>query len=166
MDQIWAPWRMELIRKPPQQGCFFCQYIQEQKDPQNLVLERSETCVVVMNRFPYTNGHLMVVPYQHTGDLAALSPNVRAGLMDYTSRWSAILAKAMKAQGFNIGINLGKVSGAGVDEHLHIHIVPRWLGDTNFMPVLSDVKVINQSLEELYAHLRGIMQEFPRQISA
>jgi len=119
-----------------------------------------------MNRFPYTNGHLMVVPYQHTGDLAALSPNVRAGLMDYTSRWSAILAKAMKAQGFNIGINLGKVSGAGVDEHLHIHIVPRWLGDTNFMPVLSDVKVINQSLEELYAHLRGIMQEFPRQISA
>lgn len=154
MEQLWAPWRMELIRQPAQPGCFFCQYIQQNQDEKNLILERSQHCFVIMNRFPYSNGHLMVVPYQHTGDLAKLNPETRAALMEYTSRWQAILAQAVKAQGFNIGINLGKVAGAGVDEHLHIHIVPRWLGDTNFMPIFSDVKIINQSLEELYQILQ------------
>lgn len=159
MEQIWAPWRMELIRNPPTTGCFFCQYIQQNQDEQNLILERAEHCFVIMNRFPYSNGHLMIVPYLHTGDLTKLEPIVRASLMEYTMRWQVILAKTVKAQGFNIGMNLGKVAGAGVDDHLHIHIVPRWQGDTNFMPIFADVKVINQSLIELYQLLQQTRQE-------
>ncbi len=150
MEQIWAPWRMELIRQPGMSGCFFCRYIQEKEDKKNLVLERGNHSFVVMNRYPYSNGHLMVVPYTHTGDINKLTAETRAEMMEFSARWQAILAKVVCAQGFNIGMNIGKVAGAGVDDHIHIHIVPRWLGDTNFMPVLSDTKIINQSLEELY----------------
>ncbi|NUM33927.1 MAG: HIT domain-containing protein [Candidatus Brocadiae bacterium] len=160
MDRIWAPWRMELIRQAAPQGCFFCEYAKENNadaDEKNLVLERGEHCFVVMNRYPYSNGHLMVSPYKHTGDLSALDIPTRSDLMEYTTRWQKILSQAVKAQGFNIGMNIGKVAGAGVDDHIHIHIVPRWLGDTNFMTSLSDTKVINQSLIELYRILKNTM---------
>ncbi len=157
MDRIWAPWRMELIRQPAPQGCFFCEYAKSDEDEKNLVLERGEYCFVVMNRYPYSNGHLMITPYKHTGDLNSLDIPTRSDIMEYTTRWQQILSQAVKAQGFNIGINVGKVAGAGVDDHIHIHIVPRWLGDTNFMTALGDTKVINQSLIELYHILRKTM---------
>ena len=150
---------MELIRKPSV-GCFFCEYIHQEKDRENLILERGKKSFVILNRYPYNNGHLMVVPYEHTGDMSQLSPAVRSSLMEYTTRWQSILQSSLKAQGVNIGINIGKVAGAGVGEHVHIHIVPRWLGDVNFMPVVGDIKIINQSLDDLYEQLvqfaRGI----------
>lgn len=162
MEHLWAPWRMELIRKAKTEGCFFCRYIKETDDEKNLVIERGTHCFVVMNRYPYNNGHLMVVPYRHTGELVQLDAQIRGALMEYTMRWQILLAESMHAQGFNIGINVGKAGGAGVDEHLHIHIVPRWIGDTNYMAVVSDFRVINQALTELYQQLKSLALSKPQ----
>jgi ATP adenylyltransferase len=154
MENLWAPWRINLFKQPLTTGCFFCQYLREDRDQENLILERGERCFVIMNRYPYTNGHLMVVPYQHVGQLAEVECATRAALMDFAVRWQAILVQVIHAHGFNLGINLGKAAGAGVDDHLHLHIVPRWIGDANFMSTLADMRVINQSLNELYQELR------------
>ena len=124
-----------------------------------MILERDEFCFVIMNRYPYNNGHLMIVPYQHTGVLEQLEPEVRSAMMEKVTQWQVLLKESLKAQGFNIGINIGHPAGAGVADHIHIHIVPRWIGDTNFMPVLGETKVINQALEELYHEFKRLFSD-------
>lgn len=137
----------------PENRCVFCEKPKENQDKENLILWRGDNCFVILNLFPYNNGHLMVVPYRHVADLAGLQTAEKLELVELTERSISVLREAMSPQGFNIGMNLGKVSGAGIDDHLHIHIVPRWGGDTNFMPVLSDTKVVSESLAETYARL-------------
>lgn len=153
MKSLWAPWRMEYIRRTKDRGCFLCHILQGSEDQRNLVLKRGRTCAVVINRYPYTNGHLMVCPNRHTASLADLSPDERLEAMDLTVQSVHVLQTALRAEGFNIGVNLGRVAGAGLEDHLHMHVVPRWQGDTNYIPVLAEVKVIPQHLEDLWAEL-------------
>lgn len=153
---IWAPWRMEYIDSlgKDEQGCFLCRYRdQPGMDEQNLVLWRSDNCLAVLNRYPYTGGHAMVAPKEHVSNLEDLSPAVKLEMMSLLTDLKQVLAHAINAQGFNIGINIGRCAGAGLPEHLHMHIVPRWPGDTNFMGVFGDVHVIPTSLDEIYRQL-------------
>ena len=158
MEKLWAPWRVELFREPKRDDCFFCTYAKENLDEYNLILERGENCFVVMNRYPYNNGHLMVVPYQHTGEIENLEIQTLTSMMQYCVRWKRLLTESIAPDAFNIGINIGQSAGAGVKDHIHLHLVPRWNGDTNFMPVLGNTKVINQYLTELYQQLKKICQ--------
>lgn len=151
---LWAPWRMGYILGEKNKGCFLCNAFKAKDEKSHYVLFKNEIAMVVMNIYPYNNGHLMIAPKKHTGDLEKLKDEELAILMDLIKKSSKILKRVLKPHGFNIGINIGKVSGAGVDKHLHFHIVPRWMGDTNFMPVISDTKVIPQSLDELYSLLK------------
>ena len=158
MKKIWAPWRMEYILKAIEEkddSCFFCTGIEEKNDRKNLILYRSSLAFVMLNRFPYNNGHLMVVPYRHNGDFLKLSRYEKADLSDLLQLSVQVLIDLMQPEGFNIGMNLGRVAGAGVADHLHYHIVPRWDGDTNFMPVISDTKVISEALEASYDKLHS-----------
>ncbi len=154
MSNIWAPWRIEYILGPRDGECFLCKKFAASDDRVNHVLFRGPSCAVVMNRFPYTGGHLMVCPYRHIAELGELTRDERVELMDLTERCIAILRAVMKPHGFNIGYNLGEAAGAGLKDHLHQHIVPRWIGDTNLMPVLADVTVVPQALDDLYARLK------------
>jgi ATP adenylyltransferase len=156
MERLWAPWRMTYINGiGHDNGCFLCAAaIDEHAQAENLVLWRSDHAVCVMNRFPYNNGHLLVAPVKHTGELADLAEEERAALFDAILAAKALLEKAVKPNGFNIGFNLGRAAGAGLVDHVHCHIVPRWDGDTNFMPVLADTKVMPQLLADLYKQLR------------
>ncbi|GAB4374401.1 MAG: HIT domain-containing protein [Calditrichia bacterium] len=166
MERIWAPWRMEYIDKAKigeEEPCFFCEYIRENKDEENLILYRGQKAFIIMNRFPYNNGHLMVVPYEHSGDVLNLSPDIEAEMFSLIQLSVAALTKLWKPHGFNIGMNLGRVAGAGVADHLHYHIVPRWQGDTNFMPVLADTKVISEALKKSYEKLSKAIQEIQDQ---
>jgi ATP adenylyltransferase len=154
MDKLWAPWRMEYIMQEKPSGCIFCDRPREERDRENLILHRGEHAFVIMNFYPYNNGHLMIVPYRHTADLSSLSEAERLEMMELLGRCTAILTAEMHSQGFNIGMNLGRVAGAGIDDHLHFHIVPRWNGDTNFMPVTGHTKVLSQGLIESWEALR------------
>ena len=159
MDHLWAPWRLSYIAAPkdkPTGGdeCFICRGASETDDHGNLVVHRSTRSVVVLNRFPYNNGHLLVCPLAHKGQFDELMPEELLDLQLLLRQMISAIRKRMNADGFNIGLNLGRVAGAGVPGHLHWHIVPRWPGDTNFMPVVGDTKVISQSLEALYDLLR------------
>ena len=161
MESLHAPWRIEYILapKPPQTESLFTRIAQSNDDAGNHVIARDRTCYAVLNTYPYTGGHLLVVPYKQTQDFNGLTDEELTDLMKLTRRCQNALTKVMKPDGFNIGINLGKVAGAGVLEHLHIHIVPRWLGDTNFMPVLANTTVVPQALKELAATLRAALAE-------
>jgi ATP adenylyltransferase len=154
MDQLWAPWRLSYVaapKKPTGDGdCFICEGVRGQDDRRNLVAVRTPHAVVLLNRFPYNNGHLLVAPKSHKGQLQELDPTEMLDTMETVSRMVDLLSRIMHPEGYNIGLNLGSVAGAGLPGHLHWHIVPRWAGDTNFMPVVSDTKVIAQSLESLY----------------
>jgi ATP adenylyltransferase len=152
MDRLWAPWRLAYIAsvKSPDDSCFICRAIAETDDRKNLIVLRSERSVVILNRFPYNNGHLMVAPRLHKGTLAELQSDETLQIMDNVRRMVGLLDELMHPDGHNIGLNLGRAAGAGLPGHLHWHVVPRWVGDTNFMPVLGDTKVISQSLEALY----------------
>jgi ATP adenylyltransferase len=154
MEKLWAPWRIRYILGPKETGCFLCAKPAGADDRKNLVLVRDRTCYALLNAYPYNPGHLMVAPYKHTGEMDDLAETELADLMMLTRRCQQILRKAMKPEGFNIGINLGQCAGAGVPGHVHIHIVPRWNGDTNYMPVLGDTHVLPQALEELWDSLR------------
>ena len=158
MDKLWAPWRIDYIRNDMQDqdsGCFFCKYIEnEEDDKENLVLYRGEKNFVVMNYYPYNNGHVMVTPYLHTGDLSDLDTETKTEMMELTDTACNIIRKTMDAEGFNVGLNIGTVAGAGIDDHLHMHIVPRWQGDTNFMPVLGHTKVVSEGLTETWKYLK------------
>lgn len=162
LERMWAPWRMEMIRAPhcKDEGCFLCTKPAQDKDRENLVLERGETCYCLMNLYPYNNCHLMVVPYRHSGEIMDLTPQELAELMRLAQRWIAIIRKAARPEGFNVGMNLGRIAGAGMAEHLHLHIVPRWGGDTNFMSVFGGSRVINQALEETWGELRQAAQAY------
>lgn len=150
MEKIWAPWRVKyIIRKKPFK-CIFCQKPKETQDKKNFIIQRAKTVFSVLNIFPYNTGHLMVAPYRHIKDLRRLSKTELSELMDLVKSSMDLLDKKLKPQGYNIGLNVGRVGGAGFDGHLHMHIVPRWKGDTNFMPVINDTKVMSQSLKELH----------------
>ncbi|MBN1269808.1 MAG: HIT domain-containing protein [Kiritimatiellae bacterium] len=150
MKRIWAPWRMEYILSEEHDGCFLCRAAEGKDDRASLVLKRGETCFVVMNRYPYNNGHLMIAPYRHVGELEAMTREERAEMMELASQATRILGETIHPDGYNVGLNLGAAAGAGVADHAHLHIVPRWNGDTNFMPVLGETKVIPQALLELH----------------
>jgi len=155
LKQLWAPWRMTFIQSAHEkiQGCIFCHLLQEKKDPENLILYRSAHSFIILNKYPYNNGHLMVVPLQHTNELSQLSRDARNDLMDHTDHCIKAIKEVYKPEGFNLGMNLGAAGGAGIREHLHMHIVPRWTGDTNFMPVLADTKSMPQHLDESFKNL-------------
>jgi ATP adenylyltransferase len=161
MESLHAPWRIEYILapKPVLAESLFVRIAQSNEDEANYVIARDRTCFALLNTYPYTGGHLMVVPYKQTPDLHGLTEAEMADLMVLTRRCQNALATVMKPDGFNIGINLGKVAGAGILEHVHIHVVPRWLGDTNFMPVLANTTVVPQALKELAASLRAALAQ-------
>jgi ATP adenylyltransferase len=161
MDPLHAPWRIEYILspKPAQDESLFTRIGQSNDDEANLVIARDRTCFALLNRYPYTGGHLMVVPYKQTPDLNGLTEEELADLMKLLRRCQNALARVMKPDGYNIGVNLGKCAGAGILEHLHIHIVPRWNGDTNFMPVIAGTGVVPQALSELAAQLRAALAQ-------
>jgi ATP adenylyltransferase len=162
MEIKFTPWRMAYISnsdQPANNECILCVRGREAPDPANLVLHRGESCYVLMNLFPYNTGHLMVVPYIHTADLVGLDLTIAQELLALTRRSVAILTSAMAPHGFNIGINLGRTAGAGIDEHLHMHIVPRWEGDANFMPIVGGTKLIPEALDQTYAKLRPLFDK-------
>ena len=163
MEQLWAPWRMAYIAsaKPPVDAdpCFLCEGLAAQEDRRNYILLRTALSVVVLNRFPYNNGHLLVAPRAHKGSLVELDARELLDTMETLQRMLRLLDRSLHPDGSNIGLNLGRVAGAGLPGHLHWHIVPRWAGDTNFMPVLTDTKVLSQSLDALYELLLTNLQE-------
>ena len=156
MERLWAPWRLEYVQGTGSSGCIFC-LGDASDDEARLVLHRGQHCFIIMNRFPYSNGHLMVAPLRHVADPGLLDAAEVAELHRLTTVSREILRDVCKAQGFNLGMNLGAVAGAGVTDHLHQHIVPRWAGDTNFMPVFADVRVIPQHLEATCRQLRATL---------
>jgi ATP adenylyltransferase len=157
-ERIWAPWRLDYVRdasKDIEEECIFCAKPAADDDEANLIVHRGELCFVMLNLFPYTNGHMMIAPYEHLPTLPELEPATVAELMALTQRAMVILEDEYSPHGYNVGFNQGRVAGAGVEHHIHMHVVPRWGGDTNFMPVLADTRVMPQSLEQSYAALRG-----------
>lgn len=159
MESLHAPWRIEYILapKPVLSESLFTRIAQSNDDEANYVIVRDRTCFALLNTYPYNGGHLMVVPYRQTPDLNGLTDEELADLFKLTRRCQNALIKVMKPDGFNIGINMGKVAGAGIVEHLHVHVVPRWLGDSNFMPVIAGTTVVPQALKELAAQLREVL---------
>jgi ATP adenylyltransferase len=161
-QQLWAPWRLSYIKADKDDepaGCFLCRYRDAADDAANFVVHRSERSLVVLNRFPYNNGHLLVAPAAHKATFAELTDDELLDCQQEITRMVAALQKAISPEGFNIGANLGKVAGAGLPGHLHWHIVPRWNGDTNFMSVIDDVTVIPQALQALYELLKAALEE-------
>ncbi len=156
MDKLWAPWRMEYIRakKDKGDGCVFCIKSDEDNDRDNLVLHRGESAFVLMNLYPYNNGHIMVCPYEHVESTETLSKDCMAEIMGLADASMEIFRKTMNAQGFNFGANIGIAGGAGIADHIHFHIVPRWVGDTNFMPVVGQTKVMVDGLLDTYDKLK------------
>lgn len=159
MRLIFAPWRIEYIRSPKHDGCIFCDFPKENRDKERLILYRGERVFAIMNNYPYNPGHVMIAPYRHIGNLEDLSDEELLEIMKLAQLMIKAIKKAMKPEGFNMGFNVGRVAGAGIEDHIHMHIVPRWNGDTNFMPVLADVKVIPQAIEESYDELRRAIEE-------
>jgi ATP adenylyltransferase len=158
--RIWAPWRLAYVKdagKDNEEECIFCALPAQgtEHDPENLIVHRGERTFVILNRFPYTNGHLMIAPYDHTATLPELDPETLAEMMALAQQAMTGLEKTYSPHGYNAGFNQGKVAGAGVEHHIHMHVVPRWGGDTNFMPVLADTRVMPQTLEQSYEALKG-----------
>ena len=154
--RIWAPWRLAYVTdaaKDNEEECIFCAKPAQDSDAENLIVHRGERCFVMLNLFPYTNGHLMIAPYEHTATLPELDADTVAELMALAQRGMSLLEDEYSPHGYNVGFNQGRVAGAGFEHHIHMHVVPRWGGDTNFMPVLADTRVMPQSLEESYAAL-------------
>jgi len=154
MERLWAPWRMEYITEEPRPGCLFCRVIEDPNDRDAaLVVWRPAQAVVLLNKYPYNPGHVMVAPHAHVGGLEDLDDAQAADLVRALKRTITVLRTTLKAEGFNVGANAGRVAGAGIPDHVHFHVVPRWSGDTNFMPVLGEVKVVNEHLTQTAAKL-------------
>ena len=153
IETLWCPWRVEYFEREKPSPNFLSEAATASDDAAHLVITRRKTAFLMMNRYPYAVGHLMAVPYRTTGDLSSLGENEVVELWNLVTHAQALLRAAMKAQGFNIGLNLGECAGAGIVDHLHVHIVPRWSGDTNFMPMLSGTRVISESVQSLYEKL-------------
>jgi len=155
MKRLWAPWRMAYIKDVAQdKSCLFCKVAKTKEDEKNLLLFRGRLGFVMLNLYPYNSGHLMVAPYRHVGSIEQLTERESAELFRLAGKSIRVLGKTMKPQGFNLGMNLGRVAGAGVLGHLHLHIVPRWSGDTNFMPILGEAKVVPEALEATLEKLK------------
>ena len=153
---LWAPWRIDFIRSKKVDKCFLClEQENHKKDIENLIISREKTCFVILNRYPYNSGHLMIAPYRHIGDIELLTKEELHEIMDLTVKTKRVLAKIMQPEGLNVGFNLGRAAGAGVEDHIHMHIVPRWNGDTNFMPVISDINVVPEALKETAKLIRN-----------
>ncbi len=150
---LYSPWRMDYILGEKADDCVMCRHLQPERDQENLIVHRSEKCFVMLNRYPYNNGHLMIVPYEHKSCLTDLEEATWNEMCHLIRQTEAILKKVYKCEGLNIGLNLGSAAGAGIAEHLHVHIVPRWQGDSNFMSVVSGERVIPESFESVYAKL-------------
>lgn len=160
-DRLWAPWRMQYIEAPKDPtepsgaGCIFCDFPAENNDEKNLIVHRGESAYVILNGYPYNNGHLMVVPFVHNAKLHHLDAFTRGEISELTALSLEVLEDLYNPGGFNIGINQGDAAGAGIGAHLHQHIVPRWVGDTNFMPVIADVRVLPEALSGSYEKIKG-----------
>ncbi|MCD6555311.1 MAG: HIT family hydrolase [Chloroflexi bacterium] len=157
MKRLWAPWRMRYLTGEKEKGCIFCTRIAESRDRENYILYRGERGFLILNLYPYNNGHMMAVPYNHVASLEDLDTETLTELMLLVNKGLAALREAMSPQGFNVGVNIGEVAGAGVAGHVHIHVVPRWGGDTNFMPILADTRVVPELLDQTYERLRAVM---------
>ena len=159
MKRLWSPWRMVYLTEERPRGCIFCIAAAEERDEENLIVWRGERAFIILNRYPYNAGHLMVVPYAHVASLEDLPAETLTELMLLVNRSLAALRRTMSPEAFNVGANLGHAAGAGIVDHVHVHIVPRWEGDTNFMPVLADVRVIPEFLADTYRKIRRAMEE-------
>jgi ATP adenylyltransferase len=155
MNYLWSPWRMEYILSPKSdEGCIFCNGLKQTDSPENLIVYRGALAFVMLNRFPYTSGHLMIVPNEHQPSLERLEAGSRAEVMELAARAIQVLENVYAPQGFNLGMNIGNAAGAGISEHVHLHVVPRWVGDTNFMSSVSQVRVLPELLEETFRRVR------------
>jgi ATP adenylyltransferase len=152
MNKLWAPWRVKYVTKviKKTKGCVFCKILREKNDKKNFIIKRKKHAYSVLNIYPYNNGHMMIIPRRHVSDLGDFTREERDDLWDLLQETKDLLGKIMHADGYNIGINMGNAAGAGFPDHVHIHLVPRWRGDVNFMPVTANTKVISQSLSALY----------------
>jgi ATP adenylyltransferase len=158
MEHLWAPWRAEYILQTKKVGCFLCKTVKENRDENNLILHRGKSNFIILNSFPYNPGHLLIAPYRHIGNLDNLNDEEAKEHFALIKLSLRLLVKVTKPTGFNMGMNMGKVAGAGLDDHIHTHIVPRWQGDTNFMPVISDTKVVSEALAATYKKLKDGLQ--------
>jgi len=155
MERLWAPWRHAYVESATQkEGCIFCDFPAEQRDAERFILRRGKHTFVMLNAYPYSNGHLMVAPYRHVGSIGDLDDAEALETIQQVQSCVAALQRAFRPDGYNVGMNLGRVAGAGIDSHVHTHVVPRWNGDTNFMAVVGHVRVIPMSLEAAYARLK------------
>ncbi len=155
--RLWAPWRMKYIQafaSSEEPECFLCENQKMKDNENNLILIRGRHCFIIMNLYPYNNGHLMIAPFRHTGDFLSLTAEETSEASEMIKLSIRALNETMHPHGFNVGLNLGRIAGAGIEEHIHWHIVPRWSGDTNFMPVISETKVVSESLHEGYRRLK------------
>ncbi len=155
MERIWAPWRIQYIQMGETEGCILCERPEQKKDALNYILYRGDKNFVILNSYPYNPAHLMVAPYRHVDSVEELTEEERHEHFEIVSRCVRVLRQVFNPGGFNIGINIGKAAGAGIENHVHTHIVPRWQGDTNFMPVLAEVRVLPEALVETYRKLKG-----------
>jgi len=161
MDHMWAPWRMEYVasNSNDKSVCVFCESPKNQNDKENHIVYRGKHCYVILNKFPYNNGHVMVLPYQHLSDLLDLTEETHYECQELIKKTIKALRNVFNPPGINIGLNMGSAAGAGIAEHIHYHILPRWEGDTNFMPVIAGVKVISESLDATYLKLKEAFKE-------
>jgi ATP adenylyltransferase len=160
MNHIWSPWRMEYIENSTKEnGCIFCNAQEKEDGEENLIAFRAERAYVILNRYPYTSGHIMVVPLDHKPNLEELDPKTRAEMMELVTRSMTVLRKIYHPEAFNMGANIGEAAGAGIKQHVHIHIVPRWGGDTNFMSTVGGTRVLPEALESTYVRVkRGFLE--------
>jgi len=159
--RLWAPWRLQYLTGDKTDECIFCTRPAMGDDERTLIVHRGDSCYVMLNAYPYTNGHVMVAPYDHVADLRALDAGAAAEFMDLTQRSLAAVEQVYSPEGFNLGVNMGAVAGAGFAEHVHQHVVPRWKGDTSFMPVVGDTLVLPEVLPDSWARLRQAFAEAP-----
>ena len=161
MNKLWAPWRVKYIKglNKKVRGCVFCKILREKKDKKNYIFKRTKHSFAVLNLYPYNNGHVLIVTNKHVNDLTRLTREEKKDLLDLLELTKSFIDKALKPKGYNIGINIGRVAGAGFPGHLHIHLVPRWGGDVNFMPVIANTKIISQSLATLFSRLKKCAHE-------
>jgi len=150
MKRIYAPWRYKYVSNPDSEVCIFCKAANDKNDRKNGILFRGNFSFVLMNKYPYNNGHIMVAPYKHTGDFNALNKDEMLEMSKFLAVWQKVIKEAMHTDGFNIGMNLGRIAGAGFEDHLHYHLVPRWCGDTNFMPIIGETKIVPMAIDEAY----------------
>ncbi len=154
MNHLWSPWRMEYIKSPKEEGCVFCKAQAMTDGPENLIVHRGPGAYLILNRYPYTSGHLMVLPFVHTDTIEKLDAQTRAEMLELVTKSMGVLRKLYNPEGFNLGVNVGAAAGAGIEEHVHFHVVPRWGGDTNFMSSVGETRVLPEALEETYRRVR------------